>query len=314
MAALKTPPPQPQQRAQVQPPSPSTAVSGTVSTAPAVPGQATAANSAPVVLASDQPAVPVTGTFWQATQPISGNVGVTGSVAVTGSFWQATQPVSGTVTANAGTGTFAVSGPLTDTQLRASPVPVSGTVTTQAAEAAATFRGRASTFRTPGRAGTTGQKIFALHNATGSAKVVHLNQIAIDCVQLAVIAVTVVPPIIRAYRFTAVPTNGTALTKVAKDSTQSSNASVTAWSDASADGTNSTTALTVTLGSPLTAEFAPRLITAAGYEMFDRTELLTGFDLVLRPLEGVCVMLDYSTTTANPTTTHWVVTADWYEL
>jgi hypothetical protein len=36
------------------------------------------------------------------TQPISGNVGVTGSVAVTGTFWQATQPVSGTVTANQG--------------------------------------------------------------------------------------------------------------------------------------------------------------------------------------------------------------------
>jgi hypothetical protein len=32
-----------------------------------------------------------------------------GSMPVTGTFWQATQPVSGTVTANAGTGTFAVS-------------------------------------------------------------------------------------------------------------------------------------------------------------------------------------------------------------
>jgi hypothetical protein len=32
-------------------------------------------------------ALPVTGTFWQATQPVSGT------------FWQATQPVSGTVTA-----------------------------------------------------------------------------------------------------------------------------------------------------------------------------------------------------------------------
>ena len=40
-----------------------------------------------------------------------------------------TQPVSGTVTANAGTGTMAVSGPLTDAQLRATAVPVSGTVT-----------------------------------------------------------------------------------------------------------------------------------------------------------------------------------------
>jgi len=55
--------------------------------------------------------VPVTGTFWQATQPVSGtvtadqggvwNIGtitsITNPVAVTGTFWQATQPVSGTV-------------------------------------------------------------------------------------------------------------------------------------------------------------------------------------------------------------------------
>ena len=34
---------------------------------------------------------------------------IANSVAVTGTFWQATQPVSGTVTANAGTGTFAIS-------------------------------------------------------------------------------------------------------------------------------------------------------------------------------------------------------------
>jgi hypothetical protein len=69
-------------------------------------GQNTMSNSTPVVIASNQSAVPVSGTFWQTTQPISG-----------------------TVTANAGTGTMAVSGPLTDTQLRATAVPVSGTVT-----------------------------------------------------------------------------------------------------------------------------------------------------------------------------------------
>lgn len=62
--------------------------------------------------------VPVSGTFWQATQPISGTVSVSGSVAVTGAFYQATQPVSIAAT-------VAVSGPLTDTQLRASAVPVS---------------------------------------------------------------------------------------------------------------------------------------------------------------------------------------------
>lgn len=59
-----------------------------------------------------------------ATQPISGTVGVSGSVAVTGTFWQATQPVSGTVGIS---GTVPVSGPLTDTELRASALPVSGT-------------------------------------------------------------------------------------------------------------------------------------------------------------------------------------------
>jgi hypothetical protein len=103
----------------------------------------------------------VTGTFWQAIQPVSGTVtanagtgtlavsaatlplpagaaqdgtditsptampagGVgirgwlsaiwtklNGTLAVTGTFWQATQPVSGTVTANAGTGTMTVTG------------------------------------------------------------------------------------------------------------------------------------------------------------------------------------------------------------
>jgi hypothetical protein len=44
----------------------------------------------PVSLAT-APTTPVTGTFWQATQPVSGT------------FWQPTQPVSGTVTSNAGT-------------------------------------------------------------------------------------------------------------------------------------------------------------------------------------------------------------------
>lgn len=44
---------------------------------------------------------PVSGTFWQATQPVSGTffqatqpVSIAGAVAVTGVFWQATQPIS----------------------------------------------------------------------------------------------------------------------------------------------------------------------------------------------------------------------------
>jgi hypothetical protein len=71
---------------------------------------------------------PVSGTFWQATQPVSGpltDVQLRATaVPVSGTFWQATQPISGSVSI---TGTAAVSGPLTDTELRATAVPVSGT-------------------------------------------------------------------------------------------------------------------------------------------------------------------------------------------
>lgn len=52
-------------------------------------GQAAKAASLPVVIASDQGALAVSGTFWQATQPVSGTVAV--------SNFPATQPVSGTV-------------------------------------------------------------------------------------------------------------------------------------------------------------------------------------------------------------------------
>ncbi len=71
----------------------------------------------------------VTGTFWQATQPVSGTFWPA-TQAVSGTFWQATQPVSIAATVNvAGTfwqATQPVSGPLTDAQLRATPVPVTG--------------------------------------------------------------------------------------------------------------------------------------------------------------------------------------------
>ena len=53
---------------------------------------------------------PVTGTFWQATQPVS--IASMPSTPVTGTFWQATQPVSGTIAATQ-SGTWSVSGQAT---------------------------------------------------------------------------------------------------------------------------------------------------------------------------------------------------------
>lgn len=85
-------------------------------------GQATAANSSPVVLASDQSAVPITDNSGSIT--VDGIVTVTQSTAsnlkvdLSGTSANATaikvdgsavtQPVSGTITANAGTGSFTV--------------------------------------------------------------------------------------------------------------------------------------------------------------------------------------------------------------
>ena len=81
-------------------------------------GSATSANSAPVVIASDQAAVSVSG-------PLTDTQLRATAVPVSGTFWQTTQPVS--IAAS-----VAVTGPLTDTQLRATAVPISGTVTANA--------------------------------------------------------------------------------------------------------------------------------------------------------------------------------------
>ncbi len=139
--------------------------------------------------------VAVTGTFYQATQPVSaaslplptgaatsalqtqpgvdiGDVTVNNasgasavniqdggnSITVDGTFWQATQPVSGTVTANAGTGTMAVS--------MATNTPL-GTVAHDSADSGAPIKtgGRAvSAEITPV---TTGDRTDSIHDLAG---------------------------------------------------------------------------------------------------------------------------------------------------
>ena len=58
-------------------------------------GQAAMAASMPVAIANNQSAVPVSGTFYPGTQPVS--IATMPSTPVTGTFWQTTQPVSGDV-------------------------------------------------------------------------------------------------------------------------------------------------------------------------------------------------------------------------
>lgn len=184
------------------------------------------------------------------------------------------------------------------------------------------FSGRVCSFVTPGRAATS-QKIMALHNATGSSVIVSVNRIRVDLLTTVAKALTVQPPIIRIHRFTAIPTNGTNITtsKVGLDTALTSNASVTVWGDSSADnagaGTSSATTLTVTIpsNSAIAQLYAPRAITAAGYEPIDAATFFEGdSDITLRALEGVCVFLDAATTsTGIPTTDKFLVMIDFEE-
>lgn len=186
---------------------------------------------------------------------------------------------------------------------------------TPGADAGALFKGRATSFRMVGRAGTTPRRLATVWNPVGSGRSVVINLVAADFVQTAAILVTVIPPTIRVYKITAAPTGGTALTKVAKDSLLTSAAAILLAGDASADGTNSATALTATTtaGAAITQEFMPRLITAAGYEIEDRMEFLSGYGLTLRPGEGICLSADVTLATQEPATTFTIITLDWTE-
>jgi len=178
-----------------------------------------------------------------------------------------------------------------------------------------TYVGRVSTFATLGRAGTAGQKIFALHNATGSAVLVDVQKISCDVMQTA--AKVVEPAKVRLWKFTAVPTNGTAITKVPEDSSLTSSTAVTLWQDSSADNTGSATTLTITLPAAtiLDEEWAARALTLVGYEQYDKSQFLVDEDdvVTLHPLEGVAIFLDYTVATANPITDKWLVTCRWIE-
>lgn len=177
------------------------------------------------------------------------------------------------------------------------------------------YRGSAATFRIPGRAGTVGQKILSIHNATGSAISLRVRQIRVDLVQTVVKAITVLPPVVRVWAVTVLPTNGTALTKNKIGGTGATNATATLLQDASADGTGSASTLTATLpaGTIINQEYAPRFITGAGYEMGDR--LLFEFDdgIVLGALQGIVVFVDYVLATQNPTTDMWLASVEWDE-
>jgi hypothetical protein len=181
------------------------------------------------------------------------------------------------------------------------------------------YTGRSVTYRTPGRAVTTGQNLLAIWNAVGSTITVDVHQVTIDLYQTAVKAVTVPPPIIRVVRLTSIPTGGTAGFKNAEETMNTGSTSVTTYQDASADGTSSGTALTLSATAAnsasvaLSQELAPRLLTAVGYEPADRVEMLNSGPVMCRAGEGLGIRLEYNVATSNPITDMWTATMRWEE-
>jgi hypothetical protein len=88
----------------------------------------TALNSAlnPIHTTFTNTTIGVTGSFWQATQPVS--IATMPTTPVTGTFWQTTQPVSGTVTIQDGGNTITVDGTVTANVTFPTTQQVSGTV------------------------------------------------------------------------------------------------------------------------------------------------------------------------------------------
>lgn len=177
------------------------------------------------------------------------------------------------------------------------------------------YSGRASTFRTPGRAGTTGQTLAVIfnNNIVGSPNLVSVDQVNVD--MAATTARVVLPPTIRLHRISAQPAGGLTLPKVADDTTGVSSGAVLCAQDASADQTSATALVaTITAGTMLTQEYASRVLTLVGAEVADRVELLVGSAVTLRGQEGLAVFLSYTVATQNPITDMWISTIRFREF
>ena len=228
-------------------------------------------------------AIAVSGTFFQATQPVS----IASTIAVSGtvdqgtgglSAWKVdgsgvTQPVSGTVTANAGSGTFAVSG----TFFQATQ-PVSGTVTANAGT------------------GTMAVSAAALPLPSGAATQTTLASILTNTPAAGQAVMASSSPVVIASNQTAIPASQSGTWTVQPGNT----ANTTPWLTTISQGGNTAIvgadgSLNVKLISPDNLDAFGRLVVAAPETIFDGKLL---FDA--QPL----IWDDQQTSGAGTTTTY----------
>lgn len=175
------------------------------------------------------------------------------------------------------------------------------------------FRGRANSFRTLGIAGTTGHKLMTLFNASGSTTTIEIQKIYVDVMFTA--AKVIQPPITRIHKLTALPTGGTAMTKIPLNSgapTSTSNLTIL-QSTASDGGTATAITATPAANTIISQIWQPRALTLVGYEPVDRIELCEDEPFTLNALEGVLLNLDYTAAGASAVTDMYIHGVVWEE-
>lgn len=239
---------------------------------------------------------------------IPGAAFVSATDDITGVHFQRVKLIHGADGVNAGdvstTNGLPVQGPLTDTQLRSTPVKVTSELNT------VSFEGAAGTFRILGNAALL-HNLFSIENAVGSAVNVRILSLTVRLDATAVL-ITVMPTI-KTTRPTALPTGGTVLTKVALDTNKTSSASVILRGANAAEG-GAATAITATQGPILKAEYSMRMHTLVGQIDGNPRALDTERPIILRAGQAILVCVESAPATSNPATNHWQVDVEWEEF
>jgi hypothetical protein len=225
------------------------------------------------------------------------------------------------VTAGAGTTSWTVTRGVDNTTAvaHAAGVSVAQVVAVQRVEPVeasrqVSFRGLAGTFRTLGNAAAT-QNLFTIENASGSPVLVAIRRLSLEVESTAALAALANRIVVS--RPTALPTAGTALTKVAAETALASSASVVLRGATASDG-GAATAITATAGAQMWSTFAMRMHTLAGQVMFQPDNLLPEHvadqPVILRAGEALLAQVVQPTAANNANTYHYVVKCAWDEF
>jgi len=176
------------------------------------------------------------------------------------------------------------------------------------------FTGLAASFRTIGAAATT-QNLFTIENASGSPVIVGIRRLLVQLDATAYLSV--VMPLVKTSRPSALPTGGTILPKTTMDvSTTGSSDSVVIRGGNAYNG-GAATAITATAGTILWQQYAMRMHSVVGQVFTDDNPVLPSLtqdtSFVLRANEGLLVQVVSAATGSNPTTNHWWVECVWEE-